>query len=323
MVYSLFLTIAQIHGLLLDLSGRGVSIYCISSISQNLPAWLRGVTLPVTLILGVLGADLAFFRLASPASTPDPQLIEEDLLMNSEAGAFLSSAGPVEEIDHKDAYADFAGFVLVEKSSLDSAGNSVGDGVNEEDLLAYTVKDGDTLSSIAKAFGISVSDILDVNDKGSSLIRPGEELAILPVSKSGSTFAQKTESVSPSIEDAYFIRPVGGGLNWGVLHDSQYMPAVDFSKACGSEVYAAAEGTVTKIGNPENYNSGYGGYVIISHPNGTRTLYAHNLENVVKVGDQVEQGEHIANVGNTGLTNGSTGCHVHFGTLGASNPFVK
>ncbi|OGY56272.1 MAG: hypothetical protein A2119_00525 [Candidatus Colwellbacteria bacterium GWA2_46_10] len=307
---------------MLDLLERGSSIYCISSISQNLPAWLRGVILPVTLILGVLGADVAFFRLANPASASDPKLIEEDLLMNSEAGAFLSNAGPVEEIDHEGAYADFAGFVLVEKSSLDGVDNSLGDGVREEDVLTYTVEEGDTLSSIAKTFGISVSDILEANDKGSSLIRPGEELAILPVSKSGLTLAGSAERSEP-VEDAYFIRPVDGGLNWGALHDSKYMPAVDISKACGSEIYAAAAGVVVKVGNPENYNSGYGGYVVLSHPNGTRTLYAHNSENVVEVGDAVEQGEHIANIGNTGLTNGSTGCHVHFGVLGAPNPFVK
>ncbi len=299
-----------------------ITIYSISSISQNLPGWLRGAILPVILVLGVLTADLAFVRLATPASATDPQLIEDDLLMNSEAGAFLGNAGPVEEIDHTDLYTDFGGFVLVEKSSLDGAGSSLGDGVKEEDILTYTVEDGDTLSSIAQAFGISVSGILEANDKGSSLIRPGEELAILPVSKSGGVLAKKTESVSV-VENTYFIRPVDGGLNWGELHDSQYMPAVDFSKACGSEIYAAAAGTVTKIGDPEKYNSGYGGYVVISHPNGTRTIYAHNSANAVEVGQSVEQGEHVGNVGNTGLTYGSTGCHVHFGVLGATNPFIR
>lgn len=267
-------------------------------------------------------ADLAFVRLASPSSATDPQLIEEDLLMNSEAGAFLGNAGPIEEIDHSEAYSDFGGFMLVDKSSLDGTGSTLGDEVREEDMLTYTVEDGDTLSNIAEAFGISVGDILEANDKGSSLIRPGEELAIVPVSKSGGAITIKEESVS-AIENTYFIRPVDGGLNWGELHDSQYMPAVDFSRACGSEIYAAAAGTVTRIGDPAKYNSGYGGYIIISHPNGTRTLYAHNSKNLVEVGQSVEQGEHIGNIGNTGLTYGSTGCHVHFGVLGASNPFIR
>lgn len=323
MAYSLFLTITQIHGVLLDFFGGDTTIYGISSISQNLPTWLRGAILPVILILGVLGADLAFFRLARPSAAPNPQFIEEDLLINSEAGAFLSSAGPTEEIEHEDAYTDFAGFVLVEKSSLEDMGSSLGNGYKEEDILTYVVEDGDTLSSIAKAFGLSVGDILEANDKGSSLIRPGEELAIVPVSKNGGVIAKKTEATEKVVKNTYFIRPVSGGLNWGALHDSKYMPAVDFSKACGSEIYASAAGTVTKVGSAANYNSGYGGYIILTHPNGTRTLYAHNSANIVEVGDSVEQGEYIGNVGSTGLTYGSTGCHVHFGVLGASNPFVR
>ncbi|MDZ4231477.1 MAG: peptidoglycan DD-metalloendopeptidase family protein, partial [Patescibacteria group bacterium] len=297
----------------------------ISSISQNLPGWLRGVMLPVVLVLGVVMADLAFFRLANPSTAPDPQFIEDDLIMNAEAGAFVSSAGPMEEIDQEGTYEDFAGFVLVEKSSLSGTGSPLnGTEIPEEDILTYTVKDGDTLSSIAKEFGILVGDILEANDKGSSLIRPGEELAIVPVSKSGGTLgvAKEATPVAPA-SASYFIRPVDGGLNWGEVHDSRYMPAVDISKACGSPIYAAASGTVTKVGNVDYYNSGYGGYVIISHPNGSKTLYSHNSKNLVEVGEEVGQGQQIANVGNTGRTYGSTGCHVHFGVSGATNPFIK
>ncbi|MCR4261146.1 MAG: LysM peptidoglycan-binding domain-containing M23 family metallopeptidase, partial [Candidatus Colwellbacteria bacterium] len=258
-----------------------------------------------------------------PSAAPDLQYIEEDSSVSSEAGAFLSSSGPAEGMDHRDVYSDFAGFVLVEKSSLVGAGETLGDGFKEENALTYTVKEGDTLSSIAKTFGISVSNILESNDKGSSLIKPGEELAILPVSKSGSAIAKESLEQEEDSESAYFIRPLDGGLNWGVLHGTKDMPAVDFAKACGSEIYAAAGGTITKIGSPEEYNGGYGGYIVISHPNGTRTLYAHNSENLVKVGDKVEQGELIGYVGNTGLTYGVTGCHVHFGVSGVANPFVR
>ena len=145
----------------------------------------------------------------------------------------------------------------------------------------------------------------------------------MPVSKSGSALAKDDTDQEDSIESAYFIRPLDGGLNWGVLHGTKDMPAVDFAKACGSEIYAAAGGTITKIGSPEEYNGGYGGYIVISHPNGTRTLYAHNSENLVKVGDKVEQGGLIGYVGNTGLTYGVTGCHVHFGVSGVTNPFAR
>ncbi|MEX2054097.1 MAG: peptidoglycan DD-metalloendopeptidase family protein [Candidatus Colwellbacteria bacterium] len=278
------------------------------------------------LVLGVVLADLAFFRLASPSTAPDPQFIQDDLIADAGAGAFVSSAGPVEEIDQEGTYENFAGFVLVERGSLSATGSTLASETpSEEDILTYTVKDGDTLSSIAKEFGLSVGDVLEANDKGSSLIRPGEELAIVPVSKSGGVLrvANDPAPSAPPPSASYFIRPVDGGLNWGEVHDSRYMPAVDISKACGAPIYAAASGTVTKVASPTYYNSGYGGYVIITHPNGTRTMYAHNSANVVETGDEVQQGEQIASVGNSGLTYGSTGCHVHFGVSGAANPFIR
>jgi murein DD-endopeptidase MepM/ murein hydrolase activator NlpD len=66
------------------------------------------------------------------------------------------------------------------------------------------------------------------------------------------------------------------------------------------------------------WNGGYGKYIVISHPNGTQTLYAHNLENYVSVGDAVVRGQIIGSVGSTGK---STGPHLHFEVRGAKNPF--
>lgn len=274
-------------------------------------------------------ADLAFFRLANQAPLPNSEFIESDLITNAQDGAFLGSVGPVNEIDHGDAYADLEGFVLVEKGSLLSTDSPLGGSSHTHshgNLLTYTVKDGDTLSSIASNFGLSVSDILSTNDKGSSLIRPGEELAIIPVSSSGkNSTTGDVPSIASSLpsDDGYFIRPIEGGWNWGALHDVQYMPSVDFSDACGTPIYAAAAGKVIKIGSPSYYNQGYGGYILINHSNGTRTLYAHNSVNLVEVGDEVDQGELIAKIGNTGRTYGATGCHVHFGVSGVAHPFAR
>ncbi len=55
--------------------------------------------------------------------------------------------------------------------------------VKREEVLEYTVKEGDTVSTIAAKFGVSVNTILWENDLSAySLIRPGDELTILPVS---------------------------------------------------------------------------------------------------------------------------------------------
>ena len=52
--------------------------------------------------------------------------------------------------------------------------------------------------------------------------------------------------------------------------------------------------------------------IMIDHGNGYVTRYAHNKENVVKVGDTVKKGQHIAKMGTSGR---STGPHVHFEVL--------
>jgi murein DD-endopeptidase MepM/ murein hydrolase activator NlpD len=53
----------------------------------------------------------------------------------------------------------------------------------------------------------------------------------------------------------------------------------------------------------------YGNMIEIAHGDGTRSLYAHLSDIDVKVGQKVQRGEHIGNLGNTG---NSTGPHLHF-----------
>ena len=52
----------------------------------------------------------------------------------------------------------------------------------------------------------------------------------------------------------------------------------------------------------------YGNYMIVDHGGGITTLYAHCSKLLKKVGDKVEQGDHIAEMGSTGQ---STGSHLH------------
>lgn len=70
-------------------------------------------------------------------------------------------------------------------------------------------------------------------------------------------------------------------------------------------IYAAESGTVILA---EEYG-GYGNAVVIDHGNGLTTLYGHNEELYVSVGQKVSRGETIAGAGSTGW---STGPHLHF-----------
>ncbi len=81
---------------------------------------------------------------------------------------------------------------------------------------------------------------------------------------------------------------------------------VDIGAPYGTDVYAGASGTVIFAGWD---NGGLGNAVMILHPDGYTTVYAHNSEIFVSAGQEVNQGECIAAVGETGL---AYGCHCHF-----------
>ena len=68
------------------------------------------------------------------------------------------------------------------------------------------------------------------------------------------------------------------------------------------------------------WNAGAGNNVSILHPNGVVTVYYHLQTILVKPGQEVLPGDQIGTMGKTGIT---TGCHLHFGVIGAKNPFAR
>ncbi|MBD2111341.1 MULTISPECIES: peptidoglycan DD-metalloendopeptidase family protein [Cyanophyceae] len=93
----------------------------------------------------------------------------------------------------------------------------------------------------------------------------------------------------------------GYGWRWGRMHRG-----VDIAGPVGTPIVAAAPGVVARSG----WNSGgYGNLVDIRHSDGSLTRYAHNSRLLVREGQQVSQGQQIAEMGSTGY---STGPHLHF-----------
>ncbi|MEM7062225.1 MAG: peptidoglycan DD-metalloendopeptidase family protein [Cyanobacteria bacterium P01_B01_bin.77] len=93
----------------------------------------------------------------------------------------------------------------------------------------------------------------------------------------------------------------GYGWRWGRMHRG-----IDVAGPVGTPIVSAAPGVIEKAG----WNSGgYGNLVEVRHADGSMTRYAHNSRIVVRAGQRVAQGEHIADMGSTGY---STGPHLHF-----------
>jgi murein DD-endopeptidase MepM/ murein hydrolase activator NlpD len=80
---------------------------------------------------------------------------------------------------------------------------------------------------------------------------------------------------------------------------------IDIADARNTPVYAAYRGRVTFAGTM----SGYGQIVIISHPRGYETRYAHLDGFRVSVGQRVRREQRIGRMGDTGIV---TGVHLHF-----------
>lgn len=115
---------------------------------------------------------------------------------------------------------------------------------------------------------------------------------------------------------------VGGGMAWPIpgytrissvfgmrvhpiTHVYKLHTGTDISAPMGANFIAMNSGIVIKAG----WNNAYGNMVIIDHGGGVVTLYAHGSEIMVTLGQQVNKGDVVLKVGNTGY---STGPHAHF-----------
>lgn len=205
--------------------------------------------------------------------------------------------------------------------------------------IEHSVVSGETLASLAKKYGGDATEIATYNGLsagvalpvGSKIIIPGGELttsASATATKSSSTSKSSSSSTVPGNTtgnpyrggsgaeyDGYYANPVPGAILTQGLHGEN---AVDLGIPKGTPIHAAASGTVI-VAKSGGYNGGYGNYVVLSHANGSQTLYAHMTTVSVTVGQKVSQG---AVIGTVGVTGDATGPHLHFEVRGARNPFV-
>ncbi|MBI2013085.1 MAG: LysM peptidoglycan-binding domain-containing protein, partial [Candidatus Colwellbacteria bacterium] len=139
--------------------------------------------LPVVLVLSVVGANLFYINQILPAELPKDALIEGASASEFDNTALINDAN-LAGLTAADSPEDTVGYVLVDRSSfLNPSTLSTNITPSRNGLLIYKVADGDTVSTIAAQFGISVSTIIWANNLGASgRIKPGEEVIILPVS---------------------------------------------------------------------------------------------------------------------------------------------
>ena len=174
------------------------------------------------------------------------------------------------------------------------------------DGLVHSVKSGDSLSSLSVKYGVTVEDLLDVNDLESQVLTAGQILFIPGARLSSETLRMAMGEL--------FTWPLKGSWrltsNYGRRADpftgvTSFHTGIDMAMPSGTPVYSSMSGKIESVG----YTNIFGNYVIIKHVNGYQTLYAHLTKSLVKSGQNVAQGAKIGLVGSTGY---STGPHLHF-----------
>lgn len=269
------------------------------------------------------------FEVASDQnSTAGFVVIDGDSVLN--AGNPLSTILPTRDgllaykVQKGDTLSKIASNFGISLNTIFWANSSVGNNIRPGQELVilpvsgvlHQIEEGETIDSIAEFYVVPASKILQYNKQAAGKLKIGSTL-VIPDAKPKKTFATASLADLPNYP-GYFILPTTG-WNWSKLH---YFNGVDIANACGTPIYAAAEGLVVKQ-NESGWNDGYGGFVELEHPNGAITKYAHTQKNLVAIGDYVLQGDIIARIGNTGNVHGPTGCHLHFEIHGAKNPFAK
>ena len=152
---------------------------------------------------------------------------------------------------------------------------------------------------------ISQADVdLFYQELDAQLVDRERQLGLLRIMMADHQFKRESTVAGRPIEKGWMSSAYG--LRRDPFHGKKsWHKGTDFAGQDGSAVIAVASGIVTR----SETQGGYGELIEVDHGNELVARYAHNKENLVKVGDLVKKGQVIAHMGSTGR---STGPHVHF-----------
>ena len=169
--------------------------------------------------------------------------------------------------------------------------------INKVVVSNYKVQKGDTLYSIARNNKMELKKLLEINnikDANKYSLQIGANLKIETI---------KSEYADETIPDSSFQWPYRGIIvaRYGVDTYKLANRGINILGNIGDKVSAADYGIVEYA----NDIRGFGKVVIIKHKNGFTTAYAHLSKIAVKLGDIVNKGDYIGDIGDTGLVDKS------------------
>ncbi|WP_442951244.1 murein hydrolase activator EnvC family protein [Paenibacillus soyae] len=189
--------------------------------------------------------------------------------------------------------------------------------INQELMLKHAdlVKKESEKEVLIASYNAQVEELSEAIEESEVISEEQEKLLVALAAKVSKLQAEKNRIKNPytggklamPIKDSYRVSSNFGTRVHPITGKKHTHTGIDFAAPQGTAIYAAESGVVIVS---QNW-SGYGNCIIIDHGNGLWTLYGHirNGGLLVDVGDQVDRGDKIAEVGSTG---NSTGPHLHF-----------
>ncbi len=173
--------------------------------------------------------------------------------------------------------------------------------------IYHKVNKGETLWRISKTYNIPMEELISTNRIPDAARIYQGQLIFIP----GAKEVLRANEVIPETSDINFIWPTKGEVY-------TYEKGIRILAPEGSIVSASRSGKVIFCGEKVR---GYGKVIMINHGDDFITIYAHNLENLVKTGAEVSQGSIIAKIGRSGRIE-SSGLYFEIRTSkGSQNPF--
>ncbi|SDE90871.1 Peptidase family M23 [Pseudonocardia oroxyli] len=192
-----------------------------------------------------------------------------------------------------------------------------------DDIAATTSPSADPTTAVARPIG--ADQLTAATPQAVPVLDEHSEVEVASLTKAaaiGEQIAQTAQAIRAALAggapqavlskgEAYVLPTLGRftsgfGARWGVTHYG-----IDLAAPIGTPIFAFTDGVVEESGPA----SGFGMWVVLRHPDGTRTVYGHINRSLVSVGQTVQAGQEIAEVGNRGQ---STGPHLHFEIWDAS-----
>ncbi|MBE9033269.1 M23 family metallopeptidase [filamentous cyanobacterium LEGE 11480] len=179
--------------------------------------------------------------------------------------------------------------------------------------IRINVPVGTGLKDLATKYKVRADVLFELNG-----CKPNPRVAFIPGvnwSPTAGTSPISSTVTQPTIATKYPLpqrRPILMGFGWKLRRNNSASAValhsgIDISATTGSQVFAAASGTVAFVGT----KGSYGNLIVINHAQGYQTRYAQLATMGVKRGQRVRRGQKIGTVGQSGRPS-SASAHLHF-----------